>query len=245
MGLLTLYMIYLVNSFSSRFPKQAVLNGLDLAAGRFSAKFTDAGIQLVDDPYAPSKWQVVTLGSSTKQVNVAGSMFIAKSPGIKLAGNSFGLLENSAGFGSLNNLQTGDIQPPKISLSLQHSYVVFVRSDELIAWANEGIEIECELLVVIPAVAIPTGQVQTALLEINNDLFVARESIKKLGVAPGSGAQDDGSVALSSGSKNAFKRMQGQLKSLFAKKPKTDNAQQAQNPANQTQGVADDYDPFQ
>jgi hypothetical protein len=87
--------------------------------------------------------------------------------------------------------------------------------------------------------------VQTVLLEINNDLFAARESIKNLGVSPGSVALDDGAVALPSSSNNAFKRMQGQLKSLFAKKSKTDNAQQPQNPANQTQGDPDEDDPFQ
>lgn len=244
MGLLTLLSIYLVNSFSSRFPKQEVLNGLGLAAAQLGVKITDSGMVFTDNPDDPGKWDTVKLGSSTRQVIAANSTFLAKSPGLKLAGNSFGLLENSIGFGSLNNLQTGDIQPPKISLSLQHSYVVFVPANELITWANEGKDVTCDLLVVIPSASIPTGQVQTVLIEINNDLFAARESIKKLGVAPGSVAQDDGSVALPSSSHNAFKRMSDQLRSLFAKKPKTENDQQPQNPANQTQGDPDEYDPF-
>jgi hypothetical protein len=244
MGLLTLLSIYLVNSFSSRFPKQEVLNTLGLAAARLGVKITDSGMVLTDNPDEPSKWDTVKLGSSTKQVIAANSTFVAKSPGIKLAGNSFGLLENSVGFGSLNNLQTGDIQPPKISLSLQHSYVVFAPADELISWANEGTDINCDLLVVIPAASIPTGQVHSVLIEINNDLFAARESIKKLVASPGSVAQDDGSVALPSSTNNAFKRILGQMKAPFAKKPKSDTAQQPQNPASQNLGVADDYDPF-
>jgi hypothetical protein len=251
--LLTLYMIYLVNSFSSRFPKQAVLTGLDLAAARFSAKLTENGIELVDNAYEPSKWDNVRLGSSTKQAIAAGEIFVAKSPGLKLAGNSFGLLQGAAGFGSLNNLQTGDIKDPKISLSLQHSYVVFIEANELVAWAKEGTTFDCDLLVVVRSVSIDTGAVYTSLIGINDSLIAARESIKNTSESTSSLANEDSGFESPPAINNVFGRLASAFKSRSNKEPKLEKpekdkkpkkSQEPENPAPQVQALPDDFDPF-
>lgn len=253
MGLLTLLCIYLVNSFSSRFPKKSILTSLDLAAAQFSAKITENGIELTESPYGSSdKWQPVELGSSTLVAKLADVEFVAKSPGLKLAGNSYGLQKVLSGFGSLNNLQTGDIRQPKISLSLQHSFAVFVTEQELVSWAKDNTEIDCEVLVVIPSEGLDSGDTESALMKISSNLLAARDSIKKLEVSEKLANQERSGLKLPSAITSWFEGVTDALKSLTTKMPKSEKPERAskseknkQSDDKAPQGQADDtYDPF-
>jgi hypothetical protein len=240
MGLLTLLSIYLVNSFSSRFPK-------------FSAKITENGIELTESPYGSSdKWQPVELGSSTRVAKLADVEFVAKSPGLKLAGNSYGLQKGLSGFGSLNNLQTGDIRQPKISLSLQHSFAVFVTEQELVSWAKDNTETDCEVLVVIPSEGLHSGDTESALMKISSNLLAARDSIKKLEVSEKVANKERSGLKLPSAITSWFEGVTDALKSLTTKMPKSEKPERARKSEKNkhsedkaSQGQADDtYDPF-
>jgi hypothetical protein len=253
MGLLTLLSIYLVNSFSSRFPKKSVLTSLDLAAAQFSAKVTENGIELTESHYGSTdKWQHVELGSSTRVAKLADVEFVAKSPGLKLAGNSYGLQKGLSGFGSLNNLQTGDIRQPKISLSLQNSFAVFVTEQELVSWAKDNTEIECEVLIVIPSDGLDSGGTESAVIKINQNLLAARDSIKKLEVSDKVANQERSGLKLPSAITSRFEGVTEALKSLTTKMPKSEKPERArkseknkQSEDKASQGQTDDsYDPF-
>jgi hypothetical protein len=253
MGLLTLLSIYLVNSFSSRFPKKSILTSLDLAAAQFSAKITENGIELTESPYGSSdKWQPAELGSSTRVAKLADVEFVAKSPGLKLAGNSYGLQKGLSGFGSLNNLQTGDIRQPKISLSLQHSFAVFVTEQELVSWAKDNTEIDCEVLVVIPSEGLHSGDTESALMKISSNLLAARDSIKKLEVSEKVANKERSGLKLPLAITSWFEGVTDALKSLTTKMPKSEKPERArkseknkQSDNNASSEKADDtYDPF-
>jgi hypothetical protein len=178
--------------------------------------------------------------------------FVAKSPGLKLAGNSYGLQKGLSGFGSLNNLQTGDIRQPKISLSLQNSFAVFVTEQELVSWAKDNTEIECEVLIVIPSDGLDSGGTESAVIKINQNLLAARDSIKKLEVSDKVANQERSGLKLPSAITSRFEGVTEALKSLTTKMPKSEKPERArkseknkQSEDKASQGQTDDsYDPF-
>jgi hypothetical protein len=132
------------------------------------------------------------------------------------------MVEGATGFGSLNNLQTGDFEIPKISLSLQNSYVVFLSSNELVEWAKEGTETECDVLVILHLDSIPSIQVDSALNVVSQNLIAARESIKKHGESSASLSKDSSGVKVPTALKSPLERLATSLKKLTSKNPKSE-----------------------
>jgi hypothetical protein len=183
----------------------------------------------------------------------SGKTFSAKSPGLKLAGNSFGLLDGDSGFGSLNNLQAGDIDVPNISLSLQNSYVVFVERNELLSWAKQGAEIECEVLVIIPTASMGALQFDDILEKASRNLISARESIKKLDDTSSALSKDKSGVRVPAALMNYLQRLASTLKNFTSIKPKSDKpekklriskAKKSKAAVEQPTPVTKPYDPF-
>lgn len=208
----TLYAIYLVNSLSSRFPKRDALLAMTLAAASFNAKLTDHGLELSESVAESTKWEIVSSGSTTKEVMAAGYTFTAKSPGIKLAGESYGMLSGFDGFGSATNLHQANFTEPRVSLGLQHSYVVFVSENAMRMWACDSEDVDCSILFITSE--IDSYAIQNEIGKINNSIIAARSEIADKLRAGASVLLDDAGTQLKTKKKFAIPTRPGKKETV-------------------------------